>query len=1155
MECVRALRVIKVPIEHWDHILVFFTVKKLDSNTRREWAVKLTGTTSPSFKELTDFLENHIRGLLASGASNQKPTSRNNRPHVATHHSSSEKCPLCSADHFMQRCEAFVSKSPAERSTLVKQHNRCFNCLRKDHRINDCKSHSRCRKCSKKHHTFLHVDRSGDGQPKLPPPPPAADDKTPGVSSHHAHSSHQDTQVLLSTAVVKVKSRSSGDQYVRVLFDSGSEGTFITEECVRLLGLKRHASSIQVKGVSSMTIGTTRGLVNCTLFSRLTNNSFTIAAHILPKVTGYLPRQTCSPVWPHLQGLELADPKFHEPGAVDILLGADYSAAIMMQAKVVGPINSPIAQESMFGWVLTGRVTISDPILQSHHVEMEVDAILQRFWTVEEPPQTKLLTQDEKECESIFTQHVTRNNEGRYIVPIPFNGKQTQLGSSRSTAVRRFLQVERRLNRNEDYHKQYTEFMNEYLSLGHMERIPDDEAKEEVGSTYYLPHHFVLNQSSSTTKFRVVFDGSAATTTGLSLNDAMFVGATVQDDLYSLLLRFRTHTIVLKADIAKMFRQFRLKKEDADYHRIVWRNSPTEPMADYRLQTVTYGTACAPFLSTRSLHELAKDCKFTFPTASKVIDDDIYVDDVLTGTSTAEAGIKLYRELSDAAASAKLELRKWASNDATVLEAIPEHLRETDPLKFDKQDAIKALGVQWNPSQDSFSFSKIDMRKCDVLTKRILLSDLARVFDPLGFLAAVTIRAKLIMQELWKLSIGWDEALPLEFQQQWREYCSEIENIPNVVIPRCITTTTALHYELHGFSDASEKAYGGIIYLRVVNIDGTIRVSFVTSKAKVAPMKQLTLARLELCGALVLSNLIVAVKQALKLSCDVFSWCDSTIVLRWIAANPLRWQTFVANRVAQLQDKVPVECWRHVPGIENPADLVSRGITVDQLINNKFLWTGPNWLSQQYLPLFTPAPLPQECELEERKLKLQPNHCEFTMSLLERFSSLPKLKRVTAYILQFYNNGKTKSQQHNDEITDNLTSPGIPSAPHHRGLWEAAVKSSKFYLRRIMNNSILIFEQFQTVLCQVEAVLNSRPLCAPSSDPSGLHPLTPGHFLIGEALLAVPDEALDGLKENRLGVLATAAAQTSAFLETMEYGVFNHFTATAEVEERAAQLG
>ncbi|CAL8145348.1 unnamed protein product [Orchesella dallaii] len=947
----------------------------------------------------------------------------------------------------------FLTKSPKERSEMVKQQRLCFNCLRKDHRILNCSSKTTCRKCHRRHHTLLHEDRAVD-----PPKDTTPEGTGKPLNSHHAN---MDTQVLLSTAIVRVKSRSNGDQVCRVFLDTGSEGTFITEDCVTRLGLKRHPSQVMVKGISSSSAGCTKGLVNCTLLSNNNNESIPVSAHILGRVTGTLPQQPCKLAqWIHLQGLTLADPKYYEPGPVDILIGADYCGHIMRSGRRVGPCGAPIAQESIFGWILSGRVTVADrPTIHAHNVQLEVDDILQRFWQVEEPPQVTLLTKDERECERMFKEGITRNEDGRYVVPVPFNERRNEIGASRSTAIARLMQVERRLKRQPEFQQQYSDFMKEYLELGHMEKITDEEPKEEIGKTYHLPHHFVLNHSSSTTKFRVVFDGSCKSNSGVSLNDAMYVGATIQDDLYNLLLRFRLHIIVLKADIAKMFRQFLLKKEDADYHRIVWRETPDQPINDYRLLTVTYGTACAPFTSTRCLQELATDSVSKYPKAAQVLSDDVYVDDVMTGTDSSKNGIQLQKELSLAVEEAGLQLRKWSSNDSSVLAAIPAHLHETDPLTFDKESSIKALGVQWNPIQDSFSFNNFNIEYKENITKRALLSDLARVFDPLGFLSAVTIRAKMIMQEIWRLKIGWDELLPTSIQHQWKEYCQQLQDIRHVIIPRCITVSSSARYEIHGFCDASERAYGAVLYVRAIFDDGTASVSFITSKAKVAPLKQITLARLELLGAVMLSKLLFNVKETLKLECEVYAWCDSTIVLRWIAAHPRRWKTFVANRVAHIQEHTAVEVWRHVPGVQNPADLASRGIPATDLNNNVFWWNGPSWLKQQPLPLFHTTPPAELADMEEKKEAILSHPSTIDRSLIDRYSSFIKLQRVTAYILRFYSAVKTKQritgplstieiaaahdvlvkmvqlQQFSKEITSLANSKEVPSSSSLRTLY------------------------------------------------------------------------------------------------------------------------
>jgi hypothetical protein len=287
------------------------------------------------------------------------------------------------------------------------------------------------------------------------------------------------------------------------------------------------------------------------------------------------------------------------------------------------------------------------------------------------------------------------------------------------------------------------------------------------------------------------------------------------------------------------------------------------------------------------LSQLAKDEEVKFPSASSALTNDLYVDDLLSGAPTPKEAIELQTDLCELVKSAGLEFRKWASSDPLVLNAIPPELREkSESLSFDTDDSLKALGVKWNPSSDNFVFEVTVPVRAKKLTKRTVLSELAKVFDPLGLLTPTTIRAKIRFQDLWKLEIGWDDELPAAIKGQWVQYQGELPIIKQIKVPRCVVSSSTISQQILGFCDASEKAYAAVVYLRSELSDMTYQVRLVTSKTRVAPIKQVSIPRLELCGAVLLCELVKTVQTATKLRGQVILWSDSTTVLDWIAGYP-----------------------------------------------------------------------------------------------------------------------------------------------------------------------------------------------------------------------------------------------------------------------------
>ncbi|GFX22898.1 integrase_H2C2 domain-containing protein [Trichonephila clavipes] len=327
--------------------------------------------------------------------------------------------------------------------------------------------------------------------------------------------------------------------------------------------------------------------------------------------------------------------------------------------------------------------------------------------------------------------------------------------------------------------------------------------------------------------------------------------------------------------------------------RILWRENMDEPIKTFELSTVTYGTTSAPFLATRTLKQLALDEAGNFPLGSSVVMSDMYIDDVLTGAETILEAKELKNQL----------INIFAKGDSSE---------------------IKVLGVYWNPKHDCFSFRvKIDLHKLN--TKRDVLSTIARIYDPLGLLGPVVAKAKIFLQKLWMLKIDWTDLLPDTINREWRQFVESLQVVND--INRCIVVEQPEVIELHGFSDASQSAYGAVVYCKSITSDGKMLVHLIASKSRVSPTKPTTIPRLELCAAVLLAKLVHRVKQALKLNVtNTFLWSDSMIVLSWIRKESYQLKTFMANRIATIQEMTSSEQWRYVATEDNPADFVSRGM-------------------------------------------------------------------------------------------------------------------------------------------------------------------------------------------------------------------------------------
>ncbi|KAJ8977829.1 hypothetical protein NQ317_011913 [Molorchus minor] len=851
---VNALKNLGYSTDSWDFVLFRLLIRKIDPETIKRFELQFDSKDDPSYAQLTEFLTKQCSAFesVSSNFHSYKEASTraykrfsNNKisSTLVANVNNSNKCSFCNNNaHVIYNCPTFLAKTPKERYDFIKQKRFCTNCLGNKHSAQYCNSSSLCRMCRQKHHSLLHFNISSGGSDVSADtsihnnPSTSQGSSAPPHSTAVSHISVMPTPtasfsaqvnsltnssaagtVLLSTALVEVLNVNKQYEPVRILLDSASQLSFVTEKCAKRLGLPHSNLSLSVHGLGQLNACSPKKSICCKIRPKGQEDlSFNVVTAILPKICGDMPTFTISPAqWEHLSNLKLADPTFHISSSVDMLLGADVFSLLLRNGRLSGAPGEPSALNTIFGWVMMGKVdntcistfmsTLSSFFVSS---EPALDETLKKFWELEEIPHKSLQNPDDVLCEKIFMDTHFRDSSGRFIVNLPFRSIEPILVAP--------------------------------------------------------PHQ--------------------------------------------------------------------------DYQRILWRFSPDEDVQSYRLKTVTYGVSSSPFLAIRTLLQLAHEGQDKFPLASEAISKFTYVDDVICSCKSLSEANRLRSELVVLLESGGFHLRKWASNNSIFLSSIPPEECQQNSLSFDSQDySIKILGLIWDPSNDHFKYNIAPLdRPC---TKRTILSELARIFDPLGFITPLTFFAKHLIQHLWTLGLQWDEVPPAEVLQVWLQYKKELKLLSDISVPRHVTFENFSSVELHGFAD------------------------------------------------------------------------NSMVVLSWIRSSPHRWTTFVSNRVSHIQDNVSSEHWHHVPTHENPSDCASRGLLPSQLVSHHLWWSGPQWLSD--ISVAYPSTVNNRLspdallafEKEKRNISL-PNFVSLDAlnSLLDRFSSLPKIKRIVAYILRFLHN-------------------------------------------------------------------------------------------------------------------------------------------------------
>lgn len=465
-----------------------------------------------------------------------------------------------------------------------------------------------------------------------------------------------------------------------------------------------------------------------------------------------------------------------------------------------------------------------------------------------------------------------------------------------------------------------------------------------------------------------------------------------------------------------MYRQCKVYESDTEFQRIVWRNPdyPDSPLEHYKLLTVTFGTASAPYLAVKALQQVALDDGADVPEIRDRVLNDFYMDDLLTGCQDIDEGRTICKEITQLLQGAGFELQKWCSNRKDLLEGIRDiGEKQKGTLELKADNIRKILGLTWNQQDDVFKYCINLPRLSHPVTKRAVVSDIARLFDPLGWISPVIIVAKIFIQKLWVSGIDWDDKLPPQLLNEWIKYRENLNLLTNFQIPRWIQTKrNDVLFELHGFSDASNDAYAAVVYARIVDINGNIYTNLIASKTKVAPVKIVSIPRLELCGAVLLSKLLSDVSSTLGIpKQSIHAWTDSTVVLAWLSNHPSRWKPFIANRVSDILNQWNRDQWSFVHSTDNPADCASRGISDMNFPKHDLWYRGPTWLQDKII--IYNNNINQDTNLEEKIKKTYHTTTHEEFDLWSRFSSLQKLIRVVAYCRRFLRRKKsTSSNRH-----------------------------------------------------------------------------------------------------------------------------------------------
>ena len=868
-------------------------------------------------------------------------------------------CLYCDKDHQLDDCRVFLEKPYAVRKNLFFKKKLCLGCALSNHQIKDCKNTPTCKHCGGAHLTCLHQEER------------ANTNCTSGCNVKHQCGTH-------NSLIVPVWVRPCGDSSREILqyavLDDQSNVSFISQSLCERLDLKGSATMLRlttmqdsnvpvetnrISGVEVLDYNKVHIIKLPTLYSR----------ENMPADPSQIAKPEVAGEWKHLERIAEKLVPYQPDAEISLLIGSNCPQAIRPREICAGGENEPYGQKTLLGWGVIGRVCKSQDETQ-RNVCNKISQMRSQFVVptkakeVLAPDILKVLESDFQETNTkskpmsvedrrflqLLEDGICKLDNGHYQMPLPLRTDGISLPYNRPLAEKRWRQLQSRFKKNPKFLEDYKVFMKNVVHSC-AEKVPQDRLNVQDGKVNYVPHTGVYHPRKPG-QIRVVFDCSARYD-GVSINDCLLQGPDLLNGLLGVLCRFREEKIAFMMDVKSMFHQFYVSEHHRDLLRFLWweDGDQDKDVVEYRMKVHLFGAASSPGCANFGLKRAADDGEEEFGAdAATLIRENFYVDDGLKSTPTAPEAIKLIESTKAMCAKAGLHLHKITSNSKEVLQAIPtedrsKNTKELD-LKVDPLPIEHVLGVVWCVEDDSFQF-RIEL-KDRPFTRRGVLSTVSSIYDPNGYVAPVTLKGKQILQQMCRDKLDWDSPVPDSLRPSWEKWRTEITDLDKLKVPRCFKPDnfdTIKAVEVHHFSDASVEGYGQCSYLRLVNQENLAHCSIVVGKARVTPLKQSTIPRLELAAATTSARMSEFLRAELSYpKLDEYYWTDSQVVLGYVKNEARRFHVYVANRVQQIREMTDPNAWMYVDTSLNPADDASRGLTARRLLNGSRWLTGPEFL-------------------------------------------------------------------------------------------------------------------------------------------------------------------------------------------------------------------
>ncbi len=903
-------------------------------------------------------------------------------------------CPMDGQHHYLTQCSIFLSLTATERRAKLRDWRRCYSCFSTAHNMKACTKAIRCQHCPKMHHTLLHGSATTSRQQTTTRAHMAATEEVDDSWSEasdveephtmHAYTTKQAARpVILQTIPVDVYNKGK-KVTLNCLIDQGATGAFMSRRAAERLQVTGHTAVTSITGFGGQVTKETVLITDVQVAEIGMKRKHWVQLQVSKDpAASYKPYDwtKVQGKYEHLRDLPLRPPIPEE--GVDLMLGMDTPELVCPPAPDVGgkSRNEPVARLTRLGWIVGGPLegatttptrvhfaffskpwrsasgeedevwtsytfkTTSPDARESPRTARTKDEDLQmlvaRMWEIDNAKgKTAATIQDEK----IFT--FLRNQltveGGKYMLPTLWKSEEVRPQNNYRYAEARLRSLlAGPLFKDTRIYRSYTDQIKEWLKDQYIHEI--HTKTPQLDEAYFLPHFAVVRWEKQSTQVRVVMDGAARAGKSLSINDCLQKGPKLVNELPSVLMRFRRREICLAADVRKMFFQIGMHPRDRPFHRFLWKEE--EEIKVYQWAVHPFGSAASPCIAIFSIKEHASKHREEFPQAAETVIKSTLVDDNLDSRETEKEAVELGQQLIRLFEKAGMRLGKIISNSPEVLRHFPDGMISPtlDLAHISTEDLstpiIKTLGVIYSAKSDQFTF-KMYPPQTTQWTKRSILRHEATLYDVHGLISPHIIKARMVIQMLWQEGKGWDDPVEGEPAKLWQDWLTTSQQLCQIRVPRAVASHSKDECSFHIFCDASAAAYSAAAYYV------TERSSrLMASRARVAPIKAVSIPRLELMGAELATELLQMLATVFDMpNSRVHLWTDSMNVLCWIRSESRTLSSFVANRVSRILDHTTADQWKWVPSASNPADIPSRGMLADKLVDCGLWWSGPAFL-------------------------------------------------------------------------------------------------------------------------------------------------------------------------------------------------------------------